>query len=1206
MGLPVGYGSLAIGLVCFSVPFWFWSTSLLGSVSWIDVCHPVSWLASVQGSTLPLVMEEKDASPDRRKRKSDGKLKTPPVFAERWNEADVILFDELCPGPSHDVWKSVRVQFVVWWKSKSWSGPPKEESRWIVSKLRMEHATLGGVTTRVDWIFVASRFMHSDQKQTISFLDWWKGSMEKGLSLTTVRGIIKPTEHGKPRAVSKVKSEDLLCDRKMNWKLDREKVHILPSVFSPTGLVQRKLVPKELALALDFPSQLSAGRSDEELSELIDKTGPPFKTRVQVVRLIRDFIEQQTSAKSKKRERPESSRTDSKVASSDVSAHGMKVDEDERVPDDMEILTDNALHELEREEDRNLKATKSDDAAIPHYLWNDRILDRFGMVNEDDRARGIHALDWIRHGALIYWKRLVSRSFWRWWRDSQSCLSTSERQTSIASGLSALRHSALASWWDWDAGSSPFFWRMPDPDWLVDMRDGVKPMWIGPPPKYRIPQRPNPDPAHLALEKKKIGKVRKRGYIGPTEGIRSLTSFFSVPKGPSDIRMVYDGTKSGLNDSLLAPWFGLATVDAMLRTVCEGTWSGDNDFGEMFLNFWIHPEIRSYTGVDLTTLFPEELDAKDGSKKCLWEAWTRCAMGVTVSPYQTTQCTQRVKRIVFGCRFNDDNIFRWTDVRLNLPGNDDYDPSKPWICKVREDGKIAVDVHSYVDDLRGTAPSEEEAWQASSAMAKGSAYFGLQDAARKRRPPSQNPGAWAGAVVETTSEAVFKTVSQERWDKTKKHVATLADWAGKDDPINRKELERIRGFLVYVSLTFKALVPYLKGIHLTLESWRPDRDSEGWRVGKKQRQELVQASSDASMRKEAPIEVEQVPRFKDDIRAIKELTDFEKPPKLLARPRKGSKAVIVFADASGEGFGSSLWIYGSDTVDTEHGLWTRQYGSRSSNFRELYNLILRLEALVHGNQLEHGAEVFMFTDNATSESAFYRGTSSSYLLFSLVLRARKMEMDGRIFLRVVWVAGTRMIAQGTDGLSRGDLMTGVMAGSSMLFHVPLNRHCEERQPGVVPWLKSNCDDRIWVDTTPTDWFDGIFNKGNFVWTPPPCIADVAVDQLCDSVHIRPRNSHIFVCPALMTYLWRKKLGKVADFVFKIPAGCGIWSQSQHEPLIVAFVLPHLFRRPWQVRRAKGLLDDIENHMREMWSSSGTPDGSCLRQLWAFKGYKPSV
>jgi hypothetical protein len=53
----------------------------------------------------------------------------------------------------------------------------------------------------------------------------------------------------------------------------------------------------------------------------------------------------------------------------------------------------------------------------------------------------------------------------------------------------------------------------------------------------------------------KIGIVQKRGHIkaGP---IKSLADFFDVPKG-DDIRMVHNGTSSGLNDALWAPSFCL-------------------------------------------------------------------------------------------------------------------------------------------------------------------------------------------------------------------------------------------------------------------------------------------------------------------------------------------------------------------------------------------------------------------------------------------------------------------------------------------------------------------------------------------------------------------------------------------------------------------------------------------------------------------------
>ena len=39
-----------------------------------------------------------------------------------------------------------------------------------------------------------------------------------------------------------------------------------------------------------------------------------------------------------------------------------------------------------------------------------------------------------------------------------------------------------------------------------------------------------------------------------------------------------------------------------------------------------------------------------------------------------------------------------------------------------------------------------------------------------------------------------------------------------------------RGFLVYVTRTYPAMVPYLKGFHLTIEMWRGGRDPEGWKL----------------------------------------------------------------------------------------------------------------------------------------------------------------------------------------------------------------------------------------------------------------------------------------------------------------------------------------------------------------------------------------
>ena len=102
----------------------------------------------------------------------------------------------------------------------------------------------------------------------------------------------------------------------------------------------------------------------------------------------------------------------------------------------------------------------------------------------------------------------------------------------------------------------------------------------------------------------KLQKVLDRKYIEVVRDadVKSYMFMFDVPKGDSDVQMVYDGSKSGFNYATWAPWFALPTVEAMSRTVLPAGWCGDRDFGEMFLNFPLHPVARLYCGVDLSQL----------------------------------------------------------------------------------------------------------------------------------------------------------------------------------------------------------------------------------------------------------------------------------------------------------------------------------------------------------------------------------------------------------------------------------------------------------------------------------------------------------------------------------------------------------------------------------------------------------------------------
>jgi len=162
------------------------------------------------------------------------------------------------------------------------------------------------------------------------------------------------------------------------------------------------------------------------------------------------------------------------------------------------------------------------------------------------------------------------------------------------------------------------------------------------------------------------------------------------------------------------------------------------------------------------------------------------------------------------------------------------------------------------------------------------------------------------------------------------------------------------------------------------------------------------------------------------------------------------------------------------------------------------------------------------------------------LFHELVLRLRKTELEYDFTLHIVHVAGTRMIAQGTDGLSHGIYFEGVVRSEDMPSFVDLSRTAIERHPGVLKFVES------WVAPvlgkrkvlTPDEWFreghgivggekdsTGLWiplhasNGKVYIWTPPPIIADVALEECAKAIHKWTDAYHIFLIPRLYSLLW---------------------------------------------------------------------------------------
>ena len=798
----------------------------------------------------------------------------------------------------------------------------------------------------------------------------------------------------------------------------------------------------------------------------------------------------------------------------------------------------------------------------------------------------------------------------------------------LKAGLDCVERTARSDWWNWSDGSRILFWRWPE-RYRKSVRDGT-PLFIHPNllPNYWKRQSWPSDQDQRSKLKHKVGVPWRRRYI--TRGyVKSLTGFFAVPKGENDIRIVYDASACGLNDALWCPNFFLPSIDSVLRNAGSETWFGDIDLGEMFLNFQLDEKILPWVGVDISELEglpPQSIIAR----------WERTLMGLRPSPHICTQTFSWAEDVIRGNRLDPANPLAWDTVVLNLPGDKYYDPERPWVYRFNSVTKqMANFFGTYIDDIRTGGPSEDDCHATSHRVASIINYLGMQDAPRKRREGALRPGAWAGAICFTIlGWGLYVSCSQEKWDKGKGIVESLYDQVVVNHAIwlDRKSLEKDVGFLVHLSRTFPAFFAYFKGIYHTMESWRCGRDSDGWKFSKTAWWNLMAGAVDddedgledlpfdearriytrRNQAEDKPTQVKVVDRLANDLSALKALFNHDKPPRRLVRGKAIKEVQYGFGDASGKGFGAS-WEVKNGELYYRLGTWGSDMSDKSSNLRELKNLVETLEVMAKLGHLS-GFEIFICTDNAVSEAAYFNGSSSSEELFNCIVRLRQLEMGHRCKIYIFHVSGKRMIKQGSDGLSRGNFTEGSMKGTSVLEYIPFNLTAIERSPGLKPWLDEWSGSQLEL-LTPEGWFTRghdlredvnaanveklwmpSYQSGKYLWSPAPAAAAAAVEELRKARHQRVESTHVFIVPRLMTPLWRKHLFKAADLVVVLPPGHVAWPADMLEPLTIAFCFPYLSHSPWQLKRSKILLG-LGRSLHEVWDTNLGSERPLLRKLW---------
>ena len=132
--------------------------------------------------------------------------------------------------------------------------------------------------------------------------------------------------------------------------------------------------------------------------------------------------------------------------------------------------------------------------------------------------------------------------------------------------------------------------------------------------------------------------------------------------------------------------------------------------------------------------------------------------------------------------------------------------------------------------------------------------------------PSYEPGPWTCTVCHTSGGEIIDTVSQENWEKTRALVTEIITVVAESADIQEQEYEvavkmrkqmedasrfsdgakisqqrllEIQGFLNYVVRTYAWLAQYAKGVHNTIDGWRYDCNSGGWKLRGKHLQTML-------------------------------------------------------------------------------------------------------------------------------------------------------------------------------------------------------------------------------------------------------------------------------------------------------------------------------------------------------------------------------
>ena len=248
------------------------------------------------------------------------------------------------------------------------------------------------------------------------------------------------------------------------------------------------------------------------------------------------------------------------------------------------------------------------------------------------------------------------------------------------------------------------------------------------------------------------------------------------------------------------------------------------------------------------------------------------------------------------------------------------------------------------------------------------------------------------------------------------------------------------------------------------------------------------------------------------------------------------------------------------------GVWPRHLALNSSNWRELRTILFTLQQAhdvqeLTGERRLDGTVLYVFTDNAVSAAAINRGTSSSPSLLRLVKGLREYETNLGCHVVAVWVPGTAIIDQGTDGLSRGAVDEGAFAADSPdpLTFSPIDTGCPTPEQPFLRAVVHTFPEPAQVLRDPDEWYQRPHPHRATVLVPAPSLARQAIDQALRWRAAHPYTTGVaIVLPDNYASSWGR-LSKYFTRVYYARGGTFGRPDSGAGTFVVLYLLPHLDR-----------------------------------------------